>query len=66
MIYSNEENRRWWEALTKTDRLSLIEIVEEKANQAWMHEWTNRLRGKLLAHIEPTADDLARLRKWDR
>ncbi len=34
MEYSDDENRRWWDSLTKYDQMKILDLMIEKMNYA--------------------------------
>jgi hypothetical protein len=64
MIYTDSENRRWWDGLTKKEQTDLLELIVEKATTPKVNDWAETLLhihnhgGKL------TDKNLASIRKW--
>lgn len=62
MIYTDEENKRWWEGLSNTARIELFDVIEQKTGgdsqflKSIDEQWA---RGEKL-----TPKQLAALRKW--
>lgn len=66
LIYTYEENLRWWNGLSKQAQSELLDKILEKANSPGVKKWAESLvelweRGSTL-----TEKNLASLRKWDR
>lgn len=64
MIFTNEQNRRWWLSLSKQEQTDLLELIVEKATTPKVNEWAETLLhihnhgGKL------TDKNLVAIRKW--
>lgn len=66
ILYSDAENRRWWNGLTKADQSDLLGKIVEKANSDYVRQWAEATlelweRGSFL-----TDKVLASIRKWDQ
>lgn len=64
MEYSDAENIRWWQGLTKGDRLALITEIAEKATSARVADSTCRAIEAIKANQVPEPRDIAQIRKW--
>jgi hypothetical protein len=65
VLLSDAELKRWWEQKTKTDRLSLLELIQERAQSSTLRDRAGALFKEVVNNITPTAADLAVLKKWD-
>lgn len=66
MIYSDQENRRWWNGLSKQDQSEIFDRILETVTMPKVREFYETLvqiweRGSQLSDA-----NLANLRKWDR
>lgn len=66
MIYTEEENLRWWNGLAKTRQGEIIESVIANANSRWVSQWAESVMEIWGRDGSLTLKDLASLRKWDR
>lgn len=64
MIYSDAENQRWWETLTRQDRHEILETISGNAKSPSVIQWLATLCMKLQANLPPTSIDLVKLRQW--
>lgn len=66
MIYSDNENKLWWDRLSNVGKRELLDNIEEKAYSASLRDTVERVKGQWKDGftIEPT--DLAVIRKWEK
>jgi len=67
MEYSNDENRRWWDNLTKTDQLDILATMVEKTGKQ-DSSFTDSFAVSLTKQYERgqffSPRQLAAIRKW--
>lgn len=66
MIYTDDENKRWWSGLTKLDQGELIEKIIEKAFNSGVKSWAESVMNIWERGGDLDSKTLASLRKWDR
>lgn len=66
MIYTDEENVRWWQGLAKARQMEIIDTILEKSGSAVYCGVFERVKDNVNAGKTPTYAQLDQLRKWDR
>ena len=66
MIYSDEENFRWWKGLTKSDQEDLLIRMHDNANSSGYASFASSLQDQWRNNVTLTAKQVAAIRKWDR
>jgi hypothetical protein len=66
MIYSDAENKRWWDGMPKHDQAKLLQTILDKATTPGVKDWA-----ELLIHVHQqggalTPKNLASIRKWSK
>lgn len=65
MIYTEEENRRWWQSLTKVQKYDILELMAEKSNSITFHRMVKDILHKVDNDFVLSSDELAEIRKWE-
>lgn len=65
MIYSDEENKRWWDGKTNQDKKELFETVIEKSSDPTFSSWIEDAYEDWREGEKPRERVLQELRKWD-
>lgn len=65
MIYTETENRRWWDGLTLYSRDALIDRIIELAEAPTTQSWIRDVAVKVSrGNYQPDASALVKLRQW--
>lgn len=65
MIYSDEENQRWWSGLSEYRRTELLQTMIEKSNSNGFVEFCESLLDQLEEGHNLSSKQIAVVRKWD-
>jgi hypothetical protein len=63
VIYTDEENIRWWEALTEQGRLDVLATMIDKMEHS---DFAMSLSTQYARKIKLSARQIAAIRKWAR
>ncbi len=64
MEYSDAENIRWWDGLTRGDRVQLAMDIAERCTVGRIAEACANAINRIKAGERPEAKDIAIMRKW--
>jgi hypothetical protein len=64
VIYSDAENKRWWEGLGKTGQAELFDRIIETATSTLYVAAVNSMKARWEKGQDPSVSALISLRKW--
>lgn len=65
MLYSDRENKEWWDRMSRQDRSDLLDKIYDRAKNRTYQIKSVQMRRKLSRGEELDAIELEFLRKWE-